>query len=143
MNEKRMHMNINRINPLINLAVIVGLVSVGIITGMIIAPVKAQSTYARIGYVDIDQAVRAHPQYQTVADQIEAFRQAKEKELNDMKDSMSPDTITDAQRQSLVDKVNQIQSDVEAEETSHRSDSAEHCRRHRCNRQRIRNRSYS
>jgi Skp family chaperone for outer membrane proteins len=94
-------------------AVVGVLVALGIVAGMVIAPVRAQSTYNTIGYVDIQKALQAHPKRQAVYDQIAAFQQAKMDELTAMQNQNTQ--MTDAQRQALMDKYYQAKDDIDAE----------------------------
>ncbi|MCX6646274.1 MAG: OmpH family outer membrane protein [bacterium] len=98
--------------PFLSLLIIGLLVALGIATGMIIAPVKAQSTFATIGFVDVQKALAAHPDFQPVMTQIQAFEDAKIAELSSYE---NVDTMTDEQRQQLMTDVNRIQDEVSAE----------------------------
>jgi Skp family chaperone for outer membrane proteins len=99
-------------NPLVTFAIVAGLVSLGILAGMIIAPVRAQSTYANIGFVDIKKALDGHPRKQAVFDQIHAFEQAKMDELAALQ---AQTNMTDQQRQQLMEKLYQSRDEIDAE----------------------------
>ena len=101
-----------RNNPLATFAIVAGLVSLGIMAGMIIAPVRAQSTYANIGFVDVKKALDAHPRKQAVFDQIHAFEQAK---MNELAALQAQTNMTDQQRQQLMEKLYQSRDEIDAE----------------------------
>ena len=101
-----------RTHSLATFAIVAGLVSLGIAAGMVIAPVRAQSTYASIGFVDIQKALDAHPQKQAVFEQLRAFEQAKMDELAALQNQPN---MTDAQRQQLMEKIYQSRDDIDAE----------------------------
>lgn len=89
------------------------MVAAGIAVGMVIAPVMAQSTYAKIGYVDLEKCISSHPKTQSVMAQINAFQKAKQEELK--KEFSSTNTLTDAQRQLLMERLAEVQKEVDAE----------------------------
>jgi Skp family chaperone for outer membrane proteins len=89
------------------------LIATGIAVGMVISPVRAQSTFASIGYVNLELALEEHPQLATVQTQIQAFEQARIEELSENYDSI--DTLSDDQRQLFMEDLYSIQAEVEAE----------------------------
>ncbi len=89
------------------------LIAAGIAVGMVISPVRAQSTFASIGYVNLEIALEEHPQLPTVQAQIQTFEQAKIEELSGNYDSF--DTLSDDQRQQFMEDLYSIQAEVEAE----------------------------
>jgi outer membrane protein len=95
-----------------SLLIIGSLVALGIATGMVIAPVRAQSTYATIGFVDVQKALQAHPDFQPIMTQIQEFEDAKVAELSNYE---NVDNMTDEQRTQLMTDVNRIQDEVSAE----------------------------
>jgi Skp family chaperone for outer membrane proteins len=92
---------------------VAGLVGLGVVAGMIIAPVRAQSTFASIGYVDVQTVLESHPQYTTVMQQIQSFRQAKYDEIN----ALQQGATTDEQRQAVVQRISQVQDEISNEGT--------------------------
>ncbi len=93
--------------------VMVGLlVALGIATGMIIAPVRAQSTYASIGYVDVQEALSAHPDLQDVLTQIQQYEDAK---LEELAEYGSLEEMTEAEREQFMQDIYRIQDEVDAE----------------------------
>jgi len=99
--------------PVVSLGLIAFIVSLGVMTGMIIAPTMAQSTYASIGYVDVEQAIESHPDLQNVMTAIQAFEDAKFAELADQYGDMS--SISDTDRQQLMNDLYQVQSEIDNE----------------------------
>jgi Skp family chaperone for outer membrane proteins len=94
--------------------IIVGsLVALGIVIGMVVSPVRAQSTFASIGYVDLESALQAHPQLDNIQAQIQAFEDARIEELSQSYGNF--DSLTDAQRQQFMQDVYDIQTEVDAE----------------------------
>jgi outer membrane protein len=104
----------NRNHSIVSIAVVAALVSIGIAVGMVIAPVKAQSTFASIGYVDVSQALEAHPDLETVRAQISQFQDAKLQELSEYEGRSN---LTDEERSNLMEALNRIQDEVDQEQT--------------------------
>jgi len=100
------------LRSMLSTGLVAALVAAGVAAGMVIAPVKAQSTYASIGYVDVQEALAAHPQLQGVLTQIQNFRDAKIAELSQYGDY---DTLTAEQRNQMMEDVYRIQDEVDAE----------------------------
>ncbi len=93
--------------------VLVGaLVAMGIATGMIIAPVRAQSTFASIGRVDVEEVLAAHPDLENVVTQLEQFEASKLEELAEYEDRTE---LTDEERTQLMEELYRIQEEVEME----------------------------
>lgn len=88
------------------------LVALAVMAGMVIAPVKAQSTYASIGYVDVQEALASHPDLQNVLAQIQAFEDARMDELSSYQDL---DSLTDTERQQLMDDLYRLRDEVDQE----------------------------
>lgn len=88
------------------------IVALAVMAGMVIAPVKAQSTYASIGYVDVQEALASHPDLQNILAQIQAFEDARMDELSSYQDL---DSLTDAERQQLMDDLYRLRDEVEQE----------------------------
>lgn len=101
-----------KIRPVLSLVIIGACVGLGVMAGMIIAPVSAQSTYAKIGYVDVQAVLHSHPQFDSVMTQIQQFEQAKVAEISDYG---NVDSLTSEQRQQLMDDIDRIQAEVDAE----------------------------
>lgn len=97
---------------LLSILMVGTLVTLGVIAGMVIAPVRAQSTFASIGYVDVQQALAAHPDLQPVLTQIQAFEDAKIEELSGYENVQ---TMTDEERQRLMEDLSRIQDEVDTE----------------------------
>jgi len=87
------------------------LLGLGIAAGMVISPAQA-SIDAQVGYVDSQQALRSHPQYQNVKAQVD---RVKEQKLNELAGYSNADQLTDAQRQQLMDDLDRIQGEIDAE----------------------------
>lgn len=96
----------------ISTVVIGGLVALGVVTGMVIAPVRAQSTYATIGYVNIQDALSAHPDLQPVLTQIQAYEDVRLDELSGYEDLES---MTEEERRQMMDDLYRIQEEVDQE----------------------------
>jgi len=79
---------------------------------MVIAPVMAQSTYASIGFVDVQEALHAHPDLQNVLSQIQTYEQTRLEELSEYEDV---DSMTAEQRQQLMEDIYRIRGEVEDE----------------------------
>ncbi len=92
-----------------SVAVLIGL---GLIAGMFMPQARAQSSFLSIGYVDIEEALTSHPQLETVMTQIRQFEDAK---INELEEYGDYNTLTEEQRQSLIDDLYRIQEEVEAE----------------------------
>jgi outer membrane protein len=110
--KKEMKKMIANKNSLISAAVVGTLVALGIMAGMIIAPVKAQSVYASIGYVDIEAALNSHPQLDSVMAQIRTFQDQK---MNELDEYQNVESLTEEQRRALMDDIYRIQDEVDAE----------------------------
>ena len=95
-------------------AIVAAMVAIGISVGMVIAPVRAQSTFANVGFVDVEKALAAHPNIENVKAQIKASQDAKMAELSQYQ---TMGDLTAEQRQQLMDDLYRIQSEVEAERT--------------------------
>lgn len=91
---------------------VASLVALGVMAGMVIAPVKAQSTYASIGYVDVQEALASHPDLQDVLTQIQAFEDARMDELASYQEL---DSLTEAERQQLMDDLYRVRDEVDQE----------------------------
>jgi Skp family chaperone for outer membrane proteins len=102
----------NGMKSILSVAVMGIMVAAGIVTGMVIAPVRAQSTYASIGYVNVQDALHAHPDLQNVLDQIQAYEQARLDELSQYEDV---NNLTSEERQQLMEDVYRIRGEVEDE----------------------------
>ncbi|MCK4721160.1 OmpH family outer membrane protein [bacterium] len=88
------------------------LVALAVMAGMVIAPVKAQSTYATIGYVDVQEALASHPDLQDVLTQIQAFEDARTDELSSYQEL---DSLTEAERQQMVEDLDRVRDEVDRE----------------------------
>ncbi len=88
------------------------LVALGVMAGMVIAPVKAQSTYASIGFVDVQEALASHPDLQNVLTQIQAFENARMDELASYQEL---DSLTEAERQQLMEDLYRVRDEVDQE----------------------------
>ncbi len=88
------------------------LVALAVMAGMVIAPVKAQSTYASIGYVDVQEALASHPDLQDVLTQIQAFEDARTDELSSYQEL---DSLTEAERQQMVEDLYRVRDEVDRE----------------------------
>lgn len=95
--------------PLILVAV---LVAMGVAAGMMIAPARAQSTYASIGYVDVQESLAAHPDLETVLAQIQQYEESRLEELSQYQ---SRSDLTDEERRQLMEDLYRIQAEVDAE----------------------------
>jgi len=93
-------------------SIVAGLVALGILAGMVLAPVRAQSLYASIGFVDLETALTAHPSLDSVMTQISQFQDAKIAELDQYGDN---ENLTDEQRQQMMEDIYRLQSEVEDE----------------------------
>lgn len=93
-------------------SIVAGLVALGILAGMVLAPVRAQSLYASIGFVDLEAALTAHPSLDSVMTQISQFQDAKIAELDQYGDT---ENLTDEQRQQMMEDIYRLQSEVEDE----------------------------
>ena len=100
-----------RINNYLSLAIVGALVAGGIWLGMVITPLRAQSAYYSIGYVDVQKALEAHPRTQAVFEQIRAYEESRRRELG----QIQTQNMTEEQKQQLLARIYQIQSEVEAE----------------------------
>jgi len=101
------------IKSLLPTIILGSLVALGIIIGMVVSPVRAQSTFASIGYVDLESALETHPELVTIQAQIQAFEEARIEELNAEYGSL--DTLSDEQRQQFMQDLYGIQAEVDAE----------------------------
>jgi outer membrane protein len=104
-------MNIMKKQQLSALLIISGFVSLGIVVGMVVAPVWAQSMYNSMGYVDIQKALDEHPGKQAVFDQMQTFEKAKWEELPAL-DATNP---TKAEIADYLSKQNEILGAVQKE----------------------------
>jgi Skp family chaperone for outer membrane proteins len=102
----------NGMKSILSVIILGILVAAGIATGMVIAPVMAQSTYASIGYVDVQEALHAHPDLQNVLSQIQTYEQTRLDELSQYQDV---DNLTSEQRQQLMEDIYRIREEVEDE----------------------------
>jgi len=83
----------------------------GVAAGILFSPAQA-SIDAQVGYVDSQQALYSHPQYQNVKAQVD---RVKEQKLNELAGYSNADQLTDAQRQQLMDDLDRIQGEIDAE----------------------------
>jgi outer membrane protein len=104
-------MNKSRNQKLIALIIVAGFVALGIVVGMVVAPVRAQSMYNSMGYVDIQKALDEHPKRQSVYDQMQTFEKAKMEELP----SLDTANATKAQIADYLKKQNDILDEVQKE----------------------------
>ena len=105
-------MSNRKFHPFVTFAIIAGLLGLGVIIGMVVAPVRAQSMNDRMGFVDVKKALEEHPKRQSVLDQISAFEEAKRKELPSL--GTEP---TKAEIDQYVRKRDQILSEIDKERT--------------------------
>ncbi|HEX9744911.1 MAG TPA: OmpH family outer membrane protein [bacterium] len=89
-------------------------IAVGVMVGMIIAPVRAQSAFASVGYIDVQAALQAHPDLQNVLDQIQVYEDSRKEELNQY---TSQSTLTAEQRSQMMEDLYRIQAEVDQERT--------------------------
>lgn len=106
-------MNANKsMRPVFLPLVVAGLVALGVLVGMVIAPVRAQSTYARIGYVDVQEALASHPDTQAILTQIQEYEDSRLQELSAYRERSD---LTDEERGQLMEELYRIQGEVDAE----------------------------
>ena len=79
---------------------------------MLVAPVESRAVDATIGFVNVEEAVRAHPDLETVLVQIQQFEDAKIDELSGYGDYTS---LTEDQRRQLMNDLARVQDEVDAE----------------------------
>ena len=100
------------IHPLTAIAII------GLMTGLIVSaallllPIRARATYSTIGYVDVQEALNAHPKLQGVLEQIKQFESMKLDELSDYENRTD---LTDEERRQLMNELYRIRDEVDAE----------------------------
>lgn len=102
----------NGMKPVLSIVILGTLISIGVATGMVVAPVMAQSTYASIGFVDVQEALAAHPDLENVLTQIQQYEQAKIDELGQYGDV---DGMTAEERQQFMEEIYRIREEVENE----------------------------
>jgi len=102
----------NGMKPVLSIVILGTLIGVGVATGMVVAPVMAQSTYASIGFVDVQEALAAHPDLENVLTQIQQYEQAKIDELGQYGDV---DGMTAEERQQFMEEIYRIREEVENE----------------------------
>lgn len=99
-------------NPILTACIVGGLVAIGIAVGMVVAPVRAQSTFASIGYVDVQEALASHPELDNVLAQMDMFEQGKIEELAEYQDRTD---LTQAEREALMQALMNAQEEIDAE----------------------------
>ena len=87
------------------------ILGLGVTAGMVISPANADVA-AVVGYVDSEQALFSHPQYENVKAQV---KRVEEEKLNELSGYSNIEQLTDEQRQQLMDDLNRIQAEIDAE----------------------------
>jgi len=87
------------------------ILGIGLTAGTFLTPAIAD-VEASVGYVDSQQALFSHPNYENVKAQVQ---RVEEEKFNELSGYANIDQLTDTQRQQLMDDLDRIQAEIDVE----------------------------